>query len=130
MVCCRVQFKKKSKVKVFYQLWHDPLRTVGPGSWVESLINDCNGENLFNDADSPYPIVSLESVLVKDPQVIIIPHHSGSAGAKKEIWHKWQTIDAVKHKRMFTLNGDLLHRFGPRAVDGLITLCQAIDSAR
>ncbi len=124
------RYKTKVPVKVFYQMWHDPIRTVGPNSWVESLIADCNGDNVFNDASSDYPLVSLESVLVKDPQVIIIPHHSGNIGAKKSIWDNWQNINAVKNDRLFVINGDILHRFTTRAIDGLEKLCEAIDSAR
>lgn len=124
------RYMNKQKISVFYQLWHDPLRTVGANNWNQSLINDCNGSVLFDNAEIPYPIVSLEDVLFKNPQVIIIPHHSGDVGAKKEIWDKWKKIDAVKNKKIFTIDGDLLHRFGPRAVDGLELLCQAIDSAR
>ncbi|TQV89871.1 cobalamin-binding protein [Aliikangiella coralliicola] len=124
------RYKDKKKVKVFYQLWHEPLRTIGPKSWIESLVNDCNGSNLFHDADAPYPVVSLENVLVKNPEVIVIPHHSGEVGAKKEIWNGWDNIKAVKEKRIFTMNGDILHRFGPRAIQGLEKLCEAIDSAR
>ena len=124
------RYSKKAKVSVFYQLWHDPLRTVGPDNWNESLIADCNGQNIFNDTQSPYPVVSLENILNKDPQVIIIPHHSSNVGAKTKIWDKWQAIQAVKDKKIFTIDGDLLHRFGPRAIEGLELLCQAIDSAR
>lgn len=124
------QYAKKRKVSVFYQLWHDPLRTVGPNSWIESLIRDCHGENIFNDTDSDYPLVSLETVITKKPEVIVIPHHSGNVGAKTGIWQRWTEIPAVANKQMYTLNGDLLHRFGPRAVDGLSKLCEAIDQAR
>ena len=120
----------KSKLGVFYQVWHDPLTTVGPNSWVESLIEDCNGSNLFNDASAPYPQVSFESVLVKNPQVIIIAHHSGSEGNNTINWSKWPEINAVKAKHIYSLNGDLLHRFTPRALDGLELLCKTIDKAR
>lgn len=124
------QYSSKKKVNIFYQLWHDPLRSIGSNNWIESLITDCGGVNLFNDSKAPYPLVSLESVLVKNPEVIIIPHHSGSAGAKSEIWKNWPEITAVKEKRIFTLNGDLLHRFTPRALDGLKLLCEKIDEGR
>jgi len=124
------QYAQKENVSVFYQLWHDPLRTIGPDNWNETLINDCNGVNIFNDTRTPYPVVSLENVLSKNPEVIIIPHHSGSVAVKKELWNKWQHISAVKQKHIFTIDGDLLHRFGPRAIEGLELLCEAIDSAR
>jgi vitamin B12 transport system substrate-binding protein len=124
------QYAQQRPVAVFYQLWHDPLRTVGPNSWIESLIRDCQGVNIFNDTDSEYPLVSIETVITKKPEVIIIPHHSGNIGAKTDIWQRWHEIPAVANKQVYTLNGDLLHRFGPRAVDGLSKLCKAIGQAR
>ncbi|PCI72790.1 MAG: cobalamin-binding protein [Gammaproteobacteria bacterium] len=123
-------YKDKKLVSVFYQLWHEPLQSVGETGWIASLIKDCGGLNLFNKVKTAYPAVSMETVLVKNPKVIIIPHHSGSIGAKREIWKQWSSIDAVKNNRIYTLNGDLLHRFTPRAVDGLEQLCQRIDEAR
>lgn len=123
-------YSNKTKAKVFYQLWHKPLTTVGPDSWIESLIEDCNGENLFSEVSSPYPQVSMESVLVKNPQVIIIAHHSGNEANNTINWNKWSEIDAVKAKHIYSLNGDLLHRFTPRALDGLELLCQTIDKVR
>ncbi len=123
-------YAKKSKIKVFYQLWFDPLRTVGSNSWLESLIMDCNGINLYNDTESSYPIVSLESILVRNPQVIIIPSHSDKKMTSSNLWDKWTMIDAVKNKHIFQLNGDLLHRFGPRSLKGLEKLCSVIDKAR
>jgi len=124
------RYQSSKPVKVFYQLWHDPLRTLGPKSWISSMIRDCNGRNIFNESDSDYPVVSMESVVMKNPDVIIIPHHSGSALGKQEIWDKWPEIHAVKSNRLFVIHGDILHRFTPRALDGLEQLCEAINSAR
>ena len=131
----REHYQKLARVDVFYQLWHDPLQSVGPLSWIESLIEDCGGQNIFNNANVPYPMVSIESVLVKNPKVIIIPHHSGTDGAKKdpagkEIWTNWPEISAVKNNRIFDLNGDLLHRTTLRSLDGLRKLCERIDEGR
>ena len=124
------RFSATEQINVFYQLWHDPLRTIGSGSWLESLINDCNGRNIFNDAESAYPIVSLETILSRNPEVIIIPGHPGTIDTNNSFWDKWQNISAVKHNKIFTIDGDLLHRFTPRAIDGLELLCQSIDNAR
>ncbi|NVJ60111.1 MAG: cobalamin-binding protein [Gammaproteobacteria bacterium] len=124
------RYNNKRKVKVFYQLWHDPTRTIGKDSWINSMIEDCNGINIFSDTDAGYPLVAFETVVVKNPEVIIIPHHSGEQGAKVDIWKKWQEVDAVKNDRLSVLNGDLLHRFSPRAIEGLSKLCGAIDTAR
>jgi vitamin B12 transport system substrate-binding protein len=124
------QYRSKPNIPVYYQLWHEPMRSVGPGSWIEKMIADCGGENIFNDSNSDYPLVSIESVLVKKPKVIIIPHHSGGDKRPTDIWSRWSEIPAVKNKHIFTLNGDILHRFTPRALDGLEQLCKVIDQAR
>ncbi len=121
---------KGNPVKVFYQMWHDPIRTLGLKASVATLIRDCNGVNVFDDASTDYPLVSLESVIVKDPQVIIIPHKTGNLDERKSIWKNWQEIAAVKNHHLYTVNGDFLHRFTPRTLDGLNTLCEAIGKAR
>ncbi len=126
----RETYKNKVSVDVFYQLWHDPLQSVGGNSWIESLIQDCGGNNIFRNSVAPYPAISIESVIVKNPQVIIIPHHSGSEVGKMNYWSKWPEISAVKFKNVFTINGDLLHRFTPRSLDGLKLMCEKIDQGR
>jgi vitamin B12 transport system substrate-binding protein len=123
-------YMHKTPVSVFYQLWHEPLQSVGANGWIASMINDCGGLNLFNKVKNDYPLVSMETILVKNPKVIIIPQHSGNEGAEHNIWDRWDIIDAVKMNRIFTINGDLLHRFTPRAVEGLEQLCQRIDEGR
>ena len=64
------------------------MRTIGFGTWISSLIEDCNGRNVFDDTHTASPIISLEHVLNKNPQVIIIPHHSGSAVANHSVLKK------------------------------------------
>jgi len=134
------KYWEREQVKIFYQLWHDPLRSVGRGSWIDSLITDCNGHNIVTTSETMYPIVSFEEILIKDPQVVVIPEHPGLDNSKMErsdvespaieIWNKWKQIEAVKNGNVLTLDGDLLHRFGPRSVQGLALLCERIDSAR
>jgi len=124
------RYTKKSSVKVFYQLWHDPLRSIGPNTWINSLISDCNGHNILADSSTGYPVISIETVIDKNPEVIIIPHHSGTRSEKQSIWKKWSVINAVKNHHISIINGDLLHRLSPRALLGLEQLCQAIDAAR
>lgn len=126
----RADYGSKSKVKVFYQLWDNPLRTVGPASWIQTLLDECAAENVFADAKNDYPQISVEAVLVKKPEVILVPGHKGIDKIDLEFWNRWPEIPAVKHQRLFALNGDLLHRFTTRAVLGMRQLCEAIDSAR
>ncbi len=123
-------YEKRDKVRVFYQLWHKPLRSIGGNNWIDSMINDCGAENIFQSSKAPYPVVSFESVLTRNPAVIIIPDTSEALAEKKRLWDNWPEIAAVKKQQIYAVNGDLLHRFTPRAIEGLQQLCQAIEQAR
>jgi len=118
----------KPKVKVFYQLWSTPLMSVAKNSWIQQIIDVCHGENVFYDADSDYPQLSLENVLMKMPEVILQSQDKGNILGVD--WSQWQEIPAVKNKHIYPLNADLLHRAAPRAILGVKSLCDALDKAR
>ena len=118
----------KPEVKVFYQLWSTPLRTVAKNSWIQQIISVCHGDNVFVDAASDYPQVSLETVVLKHPQVILQSQDEGNIIGIN--WSEWPEIPAVKNQQIYQLNADLLHRAAPRALLGVEALCDALDKAR
>ncbi|MBE8168817.1 MAG: cobalamin-binding protein, partial [Shewanella sp.] len=119
---------KKSKVKVFYQLWSNPLMTVSKNSWIQQLLEVCNGENVFYDAEGDYPQVSIENVLLAKPGIILASKDEGNLQGID--WSKWLMIPAVKNHHIYQINADFLHRPTPRALDGITEICQAVDNAR
>lgn len=124
----RKQNLAKPEVKVFYQLWSTPLMTVSKNSWIQQIIEVCHGDNVYFDAASDYPQVSLEAVLLKMPEVILQSQDKGNIQGID--WSQWQEIPAVKNKHIYPLNADLLHRAAPRALLGVNALCEALDKAR
>ncbi|WP_299792978.1 cobalamin-binding protein [uncultured Shewanella sp.] len=118
----------KPKVKVFYQLWSTPLMSVAKNSWIQQLIDVCHGENVFYDAASEYPQLSLENVVLKMPDVILQSQDKGNILGVD--WSRWQEVPAVRNKHIYPLNADLLHRAAPRAILGVESLCDALDKAR
>ncbi|WP_341274640.1 cobalamin-binding protein [Shewanella maritima] len=128
LAAIRAQYQAKAPVKVFYQLWSNPLRTVAKGSWIEQIISACNGDNIFYDAASEYPIVSIENVLLGGAEVILQSQEKGNYLGIE--WSKWPELPAVSNKHIYQLDADLLHRAAPRAVKGVRAMCEAIDKAR
>ncbi|MBM7071796.1 cobalamin-binding protein [Shewanella sp. 202IG2-18] len=118
----------KTKIKVFYQLWSNPLMTVAKNSWIQQLISACNGDNVFYNASSDYPQVSIENVLLTEPRVILQSQDKGNVIGVD--WSKWSTIPAVKMHHIYQLDADLLHRPTPRAILGIKAVCHALDKAR
>lgn len=125
----RAHYSGRSKVRFFYQLWSDPLRTVASGSWINELFDGCGGENVFSSTTSDYPQVSLESVIEKQPQVIVVPSHKGKK-IPMDMWLDWPEIPAVKNQQMIFFDGDLLHRFSYRTLDGMQQICERFDEIR
>ncbi|HEY8414627.1 MAG TPA: cobalamin-binding protein [Thermaerobacter sp.] len=109
------------RVRVFYEVWNDPLMTAGPGGFIHDVIEAAGGVNIAADAGSPWPQISLETVVEKDPQVIIVPqslknsYDELKAGKRKG----WEGITAVREGRVYSIDDNIITRPGPRLVEGL-----------
>jgi len=109
--------------RVFYILWHDPLMTAGSGTRIHELIAKAGGINIARDLASDYPTISLEAVILANPQIII----AGSGhGTGKDLPYQFaltetrlKDVDAQQNARVYEIDGDLTSRPGPRIVDGL-----------
>ena len=128
-----VRLKKKynnlKKVNVFYQVWNKPLMTINDGHLISNVIEFCGGHNVFGEATIRAPKIGIESVIQKNPQAIII----GMSENRKdwvEPWFKWQSINAVKNKHVYSVNADLIVRQGPRILQGAKLVCEMLEKVR
>jgi iron complex transport system substrate-binding protein len=122
------QVKGRPPARVLYVLWPDPLITAGRGSIIDALIGVAGGENVAGGISLRYPRLNLEEVLRVDPEVILLAG-MGSRPLRAESvqgWEGWQVLRAVKAGRVQALDGDLLHRPGPRIVEGLEAIARAL----
>ncbi len=112
--------------KIYYEVWYDPLMSVGQGTYLNDLIALAGGTNIFSGSTAPYPVVNSETVIAADPQIIIVA--KGYMGAIEETRSKikdrpgWSSISAVRNNRIYDIDEDTVYRQGPRIVDGLETL--------
>ena len=124
------QFQGKKTVTVFYQVWSQPLLTINGEQLINHVIEYCGGVNVFNSINAPYPQISVEAVLEKNPDVIIV---SGMGVAQPEWldrWKKYLSLSAVQKDNLFTIHPNILQRHGPRIIQGLESLCGVLEKAR
>jgi len=118
------------KVKVYFELWFDPLMSAGPGTFIDDLIGLAGGENIFHDAQSSWPVVDSEQVIIRNPDVIVLPdkYMSDYNVSIENVKSRpgWQVISAVKNNRIYFINDDMIFRPGPRLVDALELLAKYI----
>jgi iron complex transport system substrate-binding protein len=118
------------RIRVFYQIWNAPLYTVGGGHLITRALDVCGADNVFAALRLAAPSVSIEAVLAAEPDAIIAGADGGVRPAWLDDWQRFPALPAVAHGSVYSVNGDLLHRAGPRFVDGVAELCAAIDRAR
>ena len=126
-VVSRVSGETK-KPRIYYEIWHSPLMSAGPGTWVHELVSLAGGLNIFSDAKQPYPVISSETVIQRNPEIIIIKVGYMGEVAKEEIKRRpgWAVIDAVKNDRIYELEENIVIRPSPRIVQGLEELAKIV----
>ena len=124
------QYSGRSPMRVFYQVWQDPLMTLNGKHLVSRLIRHCGGINIFEHVDSLAPTVSREAVIGADPEIIIAAAPASMARDWLVSWRRWSGLSAVANKHLFTIDPDLINRATPRILAGMQTLCELIQRAR
>jgi len=117
-------------VTVFYEIWNQPLMTVGGTHMISAVMALCGGQNVFATLSQPAATIELEAVLRSDPEVIVA---SGMAEERPEWldqWRRWPQLRAAKQGNLFFVPPDLLQRHTPRILDGAEKICAALDAAR
>ena len=120
----RAQYQSDKPVRVFYQVWDQPLYTIGGGQIISDALAVCGAKNVFDDLKLPAPQVSIESVLQRNPEVII-----ASTQAQLDAWKAWPQIDAVKHGRLLLLADKGLERPSAQMLEATARLCEQLIKA-
>ena len=120
------------RVKVFYEVWDEPLIAAGPSTFIGQVIELAGGVNIFADVKEQYPTVSSEAVIARGPQLIVGPSSHGEALTAEKIAARpgWASLAAVKAGRIVIVDGDIISRSGPRLADALEAVARGIYPER
>lgn len=126
----RRRYGDKAKVRVFYQLWHQPLLTAGGGQIINEAISLCGGDNVFARLPDKAPTVSVESVVAANPDVIVASGMGRETPIGLDGWRQWRSVNAVARGHLFVVLADLMQRPTARLQQGTAQLCEWLDRAR
>jgi iron complex transport system substrate-binding protein len=92
------------------------------------MLQKAGGQNIVTDSTNPYPQLSQEAVIAKDPEVILLGDDSNGTDTPEKIIARpgWSNISAVKNKRVYALNAALVSRPGPRAALGVENMAKTL----
>jgi iron complex transport system substrate-binding protein len=118
------EIKPSDRVKVYYE-WPTKFQTAGIGSSSHQLITLAGGANVFGDVATPYPTVSSEAVIERNPDVIIKdlmsyfnPILANSTRPLEDAYNDiisrpgWDKISAVKNHRTYVFARPYLYGGG------------------
>ncbi len=115
------KLEPSQQCRVFYEVWDDPLMTAGPKSFIGELLHIGRMKNIFEDTSTPYPSVSAEVVVDRNPDVILAPssHTKKIELSTLAARPGWSNINAIVQRRVYTIDGDEVSRCGPRLLNAL-----------
>jgi iron complex transport system substrate-binding protein len=103
---------------IFYMIGHSPPMTAGPGTFIDELIGIAGGRNLFADSPSGWPLIALEEIVRRQPDLLIVPFGEGNAALEQLIrLPGWRELDAVRAGRVYSVDAEIAHRPGPRVAE-------------
>lgn len=117
----RQRYQQAEPVRVFYQVWDQPLYTVGGGQIISDALSVCGARNVFDDLKLPAPQVSIESVLQRDPELILVGDQT-----QLEAWKVWPLMAS----RVRVVPDKGLERPSGQMLEAVARLCQVIAPSR
>jgi iron complex transport system substrate-binding protein len=125
----RERAKSRKSLRVLLQVGEDPLVVAAGKTFLNEGLKILGAINIYPDSKKTYPRVSVEDVLKKNPEAIVL------VGMGEDIrqferaekrWGSFPDLAATRNKRVVLLRSDELVRPGPRFPVGLEKLERAI----
>jgi len=103
--------KPSKPITVFWHVWDSPILTIGRGSYLDELVTIAGAKNVFGDLPDPSPQVTLEEIVRRNPDFILV----GAITVQKMRANPlWNSVPAVRDGRLLVVDTLLVGRPGVR----------------
>jgi len=126
----RQRYATRAPVRVFYQVWGNPIMTLSGQHLVSEVMRSCGARNVFAALTPLVATVDIESVIAAVPEVIIAAEPGGVDRGALEMWRSYPQLPAVAGHHLVTLDADELDRASLRILDAARAMCEQVDQAR
>jgi iron complex transport system substrate-binding protein len=124
----RVSVASKPTPSVMYVVFPDPPMTAGPKTFIGQLLALVGGRSIFPALNENWPNVTMEEVVHRDPDILIVPvgEYKESALDRFRKLSGWRSLRAVKDGRVVSVSADLLSRPSPSIARAALVLRAAV----
>lgn len=100
--------KAHNRKKILFLLDVNPFITAGRGTFINDLILISGGKNIFDDSSIKYPKIDRESIIMRDPDVVLLSDDL-----------KGKSHFSMSGKEVIYIDADTILRPSPRILDGI-----------
>ncbi len=122
------EYREAEPIRIFYQVDKRPVFTINGEHFVSQLIEICGGVNVFADIGDLAPLVGVEAVLQRDPEVLLASEDA-RPGAFEE-WLRWPEMAANSYNNRYYMPAGEIGRPTTRLTQAGETLCRTLDRGR
>lgn len=125
----RASVAGRPRPTVFFLVWNDPPMTAGPSTFISQVLGVAGGRNVFADLAGEWPNVSLEEIVRRQPDYLVLPQ--GEKGGAHDLDKLrgapgWRELRAMREGRAVAVDSELMNRPGPRLGEAARALRDAL----
>ena len=122
------RYSAEESISVFYQIQKRPLYSVSGDHYVSELIDLCGGQNIFWDLINLAPLVAVEAVIERNPEILLVSSDSEENALNE--WNRWPDMAANRFGNRYVMQADEIGRPTPRLLLAGEALCKALHQGR
>jgi iron complex transport system substrate-binding protein len=126
LAALRATYRGGTHDSVLLQVWNRPIYTVGGRQLMSDALATCGARNVFGDLPEASPVVDIEAVIARDPDIIVVAAPPGEGAAWLEDWRRFPALKAVRSGRLLLFKNQALSRLGPSVIEATDELCRAL----
>jgi iron complex transport system substrate-binding protein len=128
LAAARARYRGARPLRVFIEISDQPLYTVSTAHMISEMVGVCGGRNIFADLTQLAPIIGLEAVLARNPEVIL--SMDDAVTDPRQQWLRWSQVTAARAGTIYSVSSDSVTRASTRVLQGLDLICGRMDAAR
>jgi iron complex transport system substrate-binding protein len=116
LAAVRAAVASSERKTVLYLVGIEPAMAAGPETFIDEIITIAGGTNLFGDAGAMWPMISVEEVVRRSPDIIVVSVGelaSADVLERMRVLPGWRSLSAVRESRVHTVPADSFNRPGP-----------------
>lgn len=123
-------YRAKEPLRVLYQIWDQPIYTIGGKHVITDALTTCGATNVFAELTTAAPAVTREAAVLRDPDLILVSAPPGEGEEWLAAWRKFPALSAVRNDQLVKYSDLRIDRMGPSVIAATASLCEVIDRAR